>query len=207
MAEAFPLDTVWSIDDHLVALAARVKPMKVIGVDVFKAALEMVKALWPDEKPPSSAADLADRLTDGPARLDDWRASAARVGADESLSYVLSWYETIRLDLLKHMRIDGIYEKDPELKQKRQELAYSYVEYADIHTFREDPKASAAAADEGEGEEAGEEEASDDIEEIDTLDTDITSPAAGPDLEKAKTVVETPPADVPSSSGPNTSAI
>jgi hypothetical protein len=64
--------------------------------------------------------------------------SAGRVGVDEALSYVLSWYESIPLDRLKHARCNGKYEKDPELKRQRQELACYYIDYADVDVFRED---------------------------------------------------------------------
>src|SRR3954451_24800616 len=140
-----PLPADWSIEDHLAALQARVEPMKVIGVDMFQAALEMVQALWPDEPLPASPSELVAKLQDGPSRLDDWRASAAQIGSDEALSYVLSWFETIPLDRLRQMRTGGIYELEPEKTRQRQELAYSYV---DLHEFREDIRAPEPEADE-----------------------------------------------------------
>ena len=123
--------------------------MKVIGVDLFEAAIEMMKALWPEEAVPLSPSRIAERLQDGPERLDEWRASAGRVGADEALSYVLSWFEAIPLARLKHMRDGSIYEKDPEHKRRRHELAYSYIDFADIHTFCKDIRAPEEEADGG----------------------------------------------------------
>ena len=70
-AEAMPLESSWGIEDHLAALQARINPMKVIRVDVFQAAIEMVKALWPEDKLPLSPSEIAERLQDGPERLDE----------------------------------------------------------------------------------------------------------------------------------------
>lgn len=83
-AEEMHLESSWSIEDHLLALQATVEPMKIMGLDIFQASIEMVRALWPDDKLPLFLAELAARLVDGPERLDDWRASAGQVGADES---------------------------------------------------------------------------------------------------------------------------
>ena len=194
-----PLESSWGIEDHLVALQARINPMKVIGVDVFQAAIEMVKALWPEDKLPLPPSEIAERLQDGPERLDEWRASAGRVGADEALSYVLSWFEGIPLARLKHMRDGSIYEKDPELKRHRQKLAYSYIEYADVHTFCEDIQ---APEEETEGRVEDEEEASGDsgIQEIDMQDAGQPDARAAADTEKNKMPAETPATDVASSS-------
>ena len=196
-AEAMPLESSWGIEDHLVALQARVKPMKVIGVDVFEAAVEMVKALWPEEQLPLSPSEIAQRLQDGPERLDEWRASAGRIGSDEALSYVLSWFETIPLARLQHMRDGSIYEKDPEHKRRRQELAYSYIDYADIHTFREDIRAPEA---EGQVEDEGESSGDSGIQEIDMQDAGMPDARATTDTPKDKMPAETPSADIPSSS-------
>ena len=196
-AEAMPLESSWGIEDHLAALQARVQPMKVVGVDVFEAAIEMVKALWPEEQLPSSSSEIAERLQAGPERLDEWRASAGRIGSDEALSYVLSWFETIPLARLQHMRDGSIYEKDPEQKRRRQELAYSYIDYADIHTFREDIRAPEA---EGEVEDEGESSGDSGIPETDIQDAGNPDARATADTPKDKMAAETPSADIPSSS-------
>jgi hypothetical protein len=70
-AESAPMPTEWSVQDHALAIQARVEPLKVIGVDVFEAAHEMVKALWPEDKLPLAPAELAKRLAVGPERLND----------------------------------------------------------------------------------------------------------------------------------------
>ena len=187
------LESSWGIEDHLVALQARVDPMKVIGVDIFQAAIEMVKALWPEDKLPLPPSEIAERLRDGPERLDEWRASAGRVGADEALSYVLSWFEGIPLARLKHMRDGSKYEKDPELKRQRQKLAYSYIEYADVHSFCDDIEDS---EDEAEEERSGES----DIPKIDPQETGTPDVGTAADTGKDKMPAEIPETDIPSSS-------
>ena len=190
-----PLESSWGIEDHLVALQARINPMKVIGVDVFQAAIEMVKALWPEDKLPLSPSEIAERLQDGPERLDEWHVSAGRVGADEALSYVRSWFEGIPLARLKHMRDGSIYEKDPEYKLRRQKLAYSYIEYADVHTFCDDIRAP-----EEEAEDEEESSGDSDIQQIDMQDAGTPDVGAAADTEKNKMPAETPATDIPSPS-------
>ena len=67
--------------------------------------------------------------------MDDWRSSAARVGADEALMYVLSWYEGLNLDALKTLRDGSKWLTDPDYVQRRQEFAHSLIQYAPVHSF------------------------------------------------------------------------
>ena len=93
--------------------------------------------------------------------MDDWRSSAARVGADEALMYVMSWYEGINLDMLKTLRDGSKWTTDSELIRRRQELTHSLVQYAPVHSFVEGervPQAEEIPV-EGEGEEENEEAA------------------------------------------------
>ena len=88
------------MEDHLTALSARIKPLKVLGVDLLNAGIHAFKALWPDVEAPTSLPELVDELMASEDRLNEWRKSSAGVGADEALSFVLSWYEGINLDVL-----------------------------------------------------------------------------------------------------------
>ena len=112
---------------------------------------------------------------------------------------MLSWFEGIPLARLKHMRDGSKYEKDPELKRQRQKLAYSYIEYTDVHTFRDDIRAPEEKAD---GEAEGEDESSGDsgIQDIDMQDAGTPDVGAAADTEKNKMPAETPATDIPSSS-------
>ena len=99
-------------------------------------------------------------------RLDDWRSSAARVGADEALTYVLSWYEELDLEMLKTVRDGSRWLSDPEHIQRRQELAHSLIQYAPVHSFvpgERVPQGEEMEVD-GEGEEEDEEQVDEEIQ-------------------------------------------
>lgn len=135
----------WELEDYLAAISARIKPMVEIGVDVLGAAKVAFQALWPDTELPTSPSELAEWLGDSAGRLGEWRESAARAGADEALAFVLSWYEKIELKNLQSMRTGGKWTTEPDLIKQRKAVAYSFVPYADVHTFIEDPDAEAEA--------------------------------------------------------------
>ncbi|XP_024311054.1 uncharacterized protein LOC112268944 [Brachypodium distachyon] len=56
----------WDLEDHLVSIACRVKPLKSFGIDMVDACLQLFKALWPGEEVPVEIPDLARRLSEGP---------------------------------------------------------------------------------------------------------------------------------------------
>jgi hypothetical protein len=97
--------------------------------------------------------------------LREWRDSGARVGADEALTYFLSWYEKVDLETLRSVREGSVWTIDPEFMRHRQELAHSYVDYADTEAFvrdiREPKKKDDAEDTEGSDSSQDEEEAED----------------------------------------------
>lgn len=141
-AESGPIAEAWDIEDHLTALNARLSPLKTIGVHLLDAAIRAYNVLWPGSEAPASVSELARCLMASEDRLIEWRESAARVGADEAMSFVLSWYEGINLDVLQKMRLNSKWTTDPDLVKRRQERAYSFIPYADIHKFVEAPDES-----------------------------------------------------------------
>ena len=92
-AEAGPIADLWDMEDYLAAITAHLKPLKRLGVDMVDAAIHTFSALWPGVESPKSIKDLAEYLKTSDERIHEWRESAARVGADEALAFVLSWYE------------------------------------------------------------------------------------------------------------------
>jgi hypothetical protein len=68
-------------------------------------------------------------------RLREWQDSGTRVGADEALTYFLSLYEKVDLATLRSVREGSVWTADPELIWHRQELAHSYVDFADTEAF------------------------------------------------------------------------
>ena len=125
----------WDVDDHLLALHSRISPLRVLGKDLFSAAIRAHAVLWPESAPSKSIRDLAITLQESEQRLREWRHSSARAGADEALAWVLSWYEKINLDALAEMRGTSKWLNDPELISKRQERAFAIAKYADTRAF------------------------------------------------------------------------
>ena len=132
-------------------------PMRALGVGLLDAAIRAYRVLWPKCETPASIDELSRCLQAYEKRLKEWRASAARVGADKALIYVLSWYEGINLDALQAMRADSKWTTDPVLVQRRRDRAYSFIRHAPLHDFVAGPEYS----------DDEEEEWSDDEEEID----------------------------------------
>ncbi|XP_024313247.1 uncharacterized protein LOC112269940 [Brachypodium distachyon] len=169
--EPFEYDLV----DYLVSIASRVRPLRSFGVDLLNAVIRAFRVLWPGEEAPADILTLAKRLLETESRLSDWRESAARIGTDEALSFVLLWYDGINLDMLQSMRAGSPYLTDPELVAKRKERAYSFIQYADVHTFVEGPtsEANAEMTDEEEEEAAAEEDV------VESASTGNAAPSSG----------------------------
>ena len=80
----------WGVDNHLIALRSRIKPLRVLGVDLVNAAIRARSVLWPDTELSPHMSDLASDLQGTEDRLHAWRHSSARAGADEALGWA-SW--------------------------------------------------------------------------------------------------------------------
>jgi hypothetical protein len=160
----------WDMSEQLVALQARKDAMTSYTDDIFLGAQEAYSALWPGQRTPIDPVDLGNDMQLAKVRLREWWDSGARVGADEALTYFLSWYEKADLETLRTVREGSIWTMDPEHIRRQRELAHSYVDYADTDAFvwdirepekKDDTKASADAEgsdssqDEEEAEEAG----------------------------------------------------
>jgi hypothetical protein len=131
-----PVDSPnWDMSEQLIALEARKKAMTSYTKDLFLGAQEAHSALWPGQRTPTDRLDLGNDLQLSKVRLREWRDSGARVGADEALTYFLSWYEKVDLATLRSVREGFVWTIDPELIRRRQELAHSYVDFADTEAF------------------------------------------------------------------------
>ncbi|XP_014752055.1 uncharacterized protein LOC106865772 [Brachypodium distachyon] len=168
------LPSVYDVENYLMIIWTRVKPLKAFGIDMLNAGIPAFRALWPGEEAPSVIPELAKRLLEGEDRLSEWQESAARVGADEALSFVLSWYDGINLDMLQSMRVGSPFFSNPELIAKRQERAYSFIQYVGVHSFVESPRSDP-------DEEAAEEEEEEVDEEImaESPPAEIDAPSTG----------------------------
>jgi hypothetical protein len=161
----------WDMSEQLVALQARKDAMSSYTDDLFLGAQEAYSALWLGQRTPTDPVGLGNDLQLAKVRLREWRDSGAWVGADEALTYFLSWYEKVDLETLRTVREGSIWTTDPEHIRRRWELAHSYVDYADTDAFvrdirepkkkKDDAKAAAdvegsdSSQDEEEAEEAG----------------------------------------------------
>jgi hypothetical protein len=194
----------WDMSEQLLALDARKNAMTSYNEDLFLGAQEAHSALWPTQRMPTDPVDLGSDLQLSKVRLREWRDSGARVGADEALTYFLSWYEKTDLETLRSVHEGSIWTTDPEYIRRRQELAHNYVDYADTKAFvrdiREPEKKEDAADAEGSDSSQDEEEA----EDADTEAPGQGSAPVGGDGSIPSAGFGTPEADISTAIAPPT---
>ncbi|KAM0860662.1 hypothetical protein ACQ4PT_046399 [Festuca glaucescens] len=131
----------FSMDDHLAAMHARITPITMLGYELWQAAEELFRLLWPTETLPSELANLVKWLEGAPDRLLDWKESAARAGADMALSFVLSWYEEVSLDQLETRRAGVEDALSAENKTRRLARACAITDFVNKSVFVDDRNA------------------------------------------------------------------
>jgi hypothetical protein len=194
------------MSEQLLALDARKKAMTSYTEDLFLGAQEAYSALWPGQRTPTDPLDLGNDLQLSKVHLREWRDSGARVGADEALTYFLSWYEKADLETLRSVHEGSVWTTDPEYVRRRQELAHSYVDYADTEAFVRDIRASEKKEDDAK--DAADAEGSDssqDEEEAKEANTEVPeqgSVPAGGDGSIPSARSGTPEADVSTATAP-----
>jgi hypothetical protein len=92
------------MSEQLVALQARKNAMTSYTKDLFLGAQEAHSALWPGQRTPTDPVDLGNDLQLSKVHLRQWWDFGARVGADEDLTYFLSWYEKADLETPRTVR-------------------------------------------------------------------------------------------------------
>jgi hypothetical protein len=107
------------MSEQLLALQSRKNAMTHYTEELFYGTQEAFSALWPGQRMPTDHVDLGNDLQLAKVRLREWRDSGARVGADEALSYFLSWYEKADLETLCSMREGSIWTTDPDHIKRR----------------------------------------------------------------------------------------
>jgi hypothetical protein len=113
---------------ELVALAkGRLHPVAKLGRDLHKAIVSIFETLWPGRAVPSEIQALLQWIPLAPNRLDIWKESAARAGAEQALEFVLSWYPGVNLDQLENLREGGLAGLD---RAKLRQRAYAITECA-----------------------------------------------------------------------------
>jgi hypothetical protein len=195
------------MSEQLIALEARKNAMTAYTNDLFLGAQEAHQALWPGQKTPTNPLDLGNDLQLSKVHIGEWRDSGARVGADEALTYFLSWYEKTNLETLRSVREGSTWTTDPELIRHRQELAHSYVDYAHTEVFIRDirePEKKDNAEDAKGSDSSQDEEETEDADNADAEAPEQGSAPAGGDSSIPSAGSGTPEADVSNATAPPT---
>jgi hypothetical protein len=94
---------------ELVVLAkGRLHPVAKLGKDLHEALVSVFGTLWPGRAVPGEIQALLQWVLLAPNRLDIWKESAARAGAQQALEFVLSWYPGVNLDQLENLCEGGL---------------------------------------------------------------------------------------------------
>ena len=109
------MDPQWGVEDWLYSVRARIASVKESAEFTSQLVENYCTALWPDEPLPETSEVMLRKLDRVQERMIEWCESAARVGADEALCWILSIYETIDLDKVPGVRVASKWIKDPEL--------------------------------------------------------------------------------------------
>jgi hypothetical protein len=82
----------------------RLHPVAKLGRDLHEAIVSVFETLWPGRVVPGEIQALLQWIPLAPNRLDIWKESAARAGAEQALEFVLSWYPGVNVDQLENLR-------------------------------------------------------------------------------------------------------
>jgi hypothetical protein len=93
--------------------------MAALGLQVRTVVASVFKTLWPGWEETSTISRLIQWMALVSNRVEVWKESAARAGAEQALSFVLSWYKGIDLDQLEHLCKDGLNDVDPTKLHRR----------------------------------------------------------------------------------------
>jgi hypothetical protein len=191
--------------EQLIALEAHKDAMMAYTNDLFLGAQEAHQALWLGQKTPRDPTDLGNDLQLSKVRVGEWRDSGARVGADEALTYFLSWYEKADLETLHSVCEGSMWTTDPKLIRRRQELAHSYVDYANTKVFVRDIREPEKKDDAEDTE--GSDSSQDEEETKDASNASVEAPAqwsalTGGDASIPSAGSGTPEADVSTATAP-----
>ena len=71
-------------------------------------------------------------------RLQLWRSSSARAGADAALAFIMSWHKDVELEKIETLRKGAAWTTDPALIAKRQTAANYMAQYANTSLLDHD---------------------------------------------------------------------
>jgi hypothetical protein len=210
-----PVDSPnWDMSEQLISLHACKNAMIAYTDDLLLGAQEAHQALWSGQNTPTDPLDLGNDLQLSKVCIGEWWDSDARVGADEALTYFLSWYEKADLETLRFVRERSAWTTDPELIWHHLELAHSYVDYAHTKVFvwdirelekkddADDVEGSDSSQDKEETEDAGHAGAEAPVQGSAPARGDASIPSAGSGTPEADISMATAPAAGGSASAP-----
>jgi hypothetical protein len=79
-----------------------------LGRDLREAIVSVFETLWLGRAVPGEIQALLQWIPLAPNRLDIWKESAARAGAEQALEFMLSWYPGVNLDQLENLHEGGL---------------------------------------------------------------------------------------------------
>jgi hypothetical protein len=117
---------------ELVALAkGRLHPVAKLGKDLREALASVFETLWPGRAVPGEIQALLQWVLLASIRLDIWKESMARAGAQQALEFVLSWYLGVNLDQLENLCEGGLAGLD-KAKLRQHACAIAKCAKADV---------------------------------------------------------------------------
>lgn len=151
----------FQMEDYLTSFSTRLEPLVAQFSLMEEANLKAYTALYPDADAPDDAGVIASTLADvASSRVELYCTSSARLGANDALATVLSWYEGIDLDVLKGFREGSKWLTDEELIAKHRAAAIDIAQYTNTNALfltpeEEAEEAARGAEDTGPGVEGG----------------------------------------------------
>jgi hypothetical protein len=110
----------------------RLQPVAKLGSELRQAVVSVFQDLWPGQVVPDGIGMLLQWIPLVSNRFEVWKESVARADVKQALSFVLSWYQGVNLDQLKHLREGGLVVLD---KAKLRQRACTIVECANTSEF------------------------------------------------------------------------
>jgi hypothetical protein len=101
-----------SSEELMASIKGQLQPAAELGSKLCQTVASVFRALWPGRAEPDDAEQLLRCMLLVSNRVDVWKESAARAGAKQALSFVLSWYQGVNLDQLEHLCEGGLSSVD-----------------------------------------------------------------------------------------------
>jgi hypothetical protein len=92
-----------SSGELMASIKGRLHPIAKLGGDLRQAAVSVFRTFWPGRAVPNEVQALIKWIPLASNRVDVWKESAARAGAEQALEFVLSWYPCVNLDQLENL--------------------------------------------------------------------------------------------------------